>query len=86
MPVARTFLLIFGSSEALDGSQTTYGASARPPSRTTPNPALQQARDRHANSTIKLGDTALSGEFEVPQGGAAHSTFALITIAQAMPR
>ena len=48
--------------------------------------ALQQARDRHANSTIKLGDTALSVDFEVPQGGAAQSTFAFITIEQAVPR
>ena len=48
--------------------------------------ALQQARDRHANSSIKLGDTALSVDFEVPQGGAAQSTFAFITIQQAVPR
>jgi hypothetical protein len=42
--------------------------------------ALQQARDRHANSAIELGDTAVSVNFEVPQGGAAPSTFAFITI------
>jgi len=48
--------------------------------------ALRQARDRHANSVIKLGDAALSVEFEVPQGVAAQSTFAFITIEQAVPR
>ena len=48
--------------------------------------ALQQARDRHANSTIKLGETALSVDFEVPLGFAAQSTYAFITIEQAMPR
>jgi hypothetical protein len=48
--------------------------------------ALRQARDRHANSVIKLGDAALSVAFEVPQGVAAQSTFAFITIKQAASR
>ena len=48
--------------------------------------ALRQARDRHANSVIKLGDTALSVDSEVPLGVAAQSTFAFITIEQAVPR
>ena len=48
--------------------------------------ALQQARDRHANSTIQLGDTALSVEFEVPQGGSNQRTFAFITVQQAVAR
>jgi len=47
--------------------------------------ALQQARDRHANSTIKLGQTLLTVEFEMPQGY-PESTFGLITIEQAVPR
>jgi hypothetical protein len=48
--------------------------------------ALQQARDRHANSAIKLGQTALSVDFEMPLGVAAESTYAFITIEQAVPR
>ncbi|HEV2665226.1 MAG TPA: hypothetical protein VG324_09955, partial [Blastocatellia bacterium] len=47
--------------------------------------ALQQARDRYANSTIKLGQTLLTVEFEMPQGY-PESTFGLITIEQAVPR
>jgi hypothetical protein len=54
--------------------------------RTWMNLALQQARDRHANSTIKLGDTVLSVEYEIPLGFPEQSTFAFITIEQAMPR
>ena len=48
--------------------------------------ALQQARDRHANSTIKLGDTVLSVEYEIPLGFPEQSTFALIAVEQAVPR
>ena len=48
--------------------------------------ALQQARDRHANSTIRLGDTVLSVEYEIPLGFPEQSTFAFITIEQALGR
>jgi hypothetical protein len=44
--------------------------------------ALQQAHDRHANSTIELDDTILSVEYEVPLGFPEQSTFALITVEQ----
>jgi hypothetical protein len=46
--------------------------------------ALQQARDRHANSTIELGDTILSVEWEIPLGFPEQSTFAFITVEQAV--
>ena len=48
--------------------------------------ALQQARDRNANSTIKLGDTVLSVEYERPLGFPQQSTFAFITVEQDVRR
>jgi hypothetical protein len=48
--------------------------------------ALQQARDRHAVSTIKLNDTLVSVESEVPLGFPEQSTFAFITVEQSVQR
>jgi hypothetical protein len=48
--------------------------------------ALKQVRVRHADSTIRLGDTVLSVESEVPQGVAEQSIFAFIAVEQRVGR
>lgn len=46
--------------------------------------ALQQARDRHADSRIILGNAILTIEHEIPLGVPEQSTFAFITVERAI--